>query len=127
MKRNYLLKSVLLGLAVFVATSAFASNKGNLHVSQAVEVNGQQLPAGDYQVRWEGSGSNVALSFMEGKKEVAKATAKEVDLGQRASDDAAVTNTSNGKISLSEIRFAGKKTALALVGSERAAMGDGSK
>ena len=127
MKLNHLLKSLLLGLAVFVATSAFASNKGNFHVNEAIEVNGQQLPAGDYQVRWEGSGSNVELSFMKGKKEVLKATAMEVDLGHTASDDAAVTNISNGKISLSEIRFAGKRTALALSSSDRAAMGDASK
>ena len=75
MKRNNLAKCVVLGLAVLIATAAFASNKGSLHVQEAVEVNGQSLPAGDYQVRWEGTGSDVQLSFMQGKKEVAKTSA----------------------------------------------------
>ena len=84
-------------------------------------MNGQQLPAGDYQVRWQGTGSSVEVSFMQGKKEVAKTSAKEVQLNQAPSTDTAVINHSNGKASVAEIRFAGKKTALSIGGSERAA------
>jgi hypothetical protein len=127
MKLNNLAKSLVLGLAVFVATGAFASNKGSLHIQEAVEVNGQQIPAGDYQIRWEGTGANVELSVMQGKKEVAKTAAKEVELQQASSYDAAIVNRSNGKASVSEIRFAGKKTALEIGGSDRASMGDSSK
>jgi len=126
MKLNNLTKAAVLGLALFVATGAFASNKATVHVDEAVEVNGQQLPAGDYQVRWEGSGSNIELSFMHGKKEVAKTSAKEVDLGKASPYDSAVIDHSSGKASVSELRFAGKRTALSLGSSDRASMGGSS-
>jgi len=127
MKLNNLAKAVMLGLAVFVATGAFASNKGNLHITEAVEVNGQQIPAGDYTIRWEGTGSNVELSIMQGRKELAKTKAKEVELEQASAYDAAVLQRNNGRASVSEIRFAGKKTALDIGGSDRASMSDSSK
>ena len=127
MKLNNLAKSVVFGLAVFVATGAFASNKGSLHIQEAVELNGQQIPAGDYTIRWEGTGTNVELSVMQGKKELAKTAAKEVELQQASSYDAAIVSHSNGKASVSEIRFAGKKTAFEIGGSDRASMSDSSK
>ena len=120
-------KTVAFGLTLLAAIGAFASNKGSFHASEAVEVNGQRLPAGDYQVQWQGSGSNVELSFMQGRKEIAKVTATEEDLQQAPSGDEAVISHSNGQASVSKIRFAGKKTAFALGGSDRASMGDASK
>jgi hypothetical protein len=126
MKLNNLIKSVVLGLAVLLATSAFASNKGSLHVQNPVEINGQQLPAGDYQLRWEGTGSNVEVSVMQGKKEVAKTSAKVIELKEAPSRDAAVVSQGSGKASVSEVRFAGKKYALALGGTEKAEMGQSS-
>ena len=113
MKLNNLAKFVVLGLAVLLATGAFASNKGTLNVQEAVQVNGQQLPAGEYQIRWDGTGSNVELSIMRGKKEVAKASAKVVELESASPYDSAVIDRSNGA-SLAQVRFAGKKFALAI-------------
>jgi len=116
----------VLGLAVLLATSAFASNKGSLHVADAVEINGQQLPAGDYQLRWEGTGPNVEVSVMQGSKEVAKTSAKVIELNQASTYDTAVVDHSGGKTSISEVRFYGKKYALALGGTEKAEMGQSS-
>ena len=121
MKLNNLAKSVVLGLATLLATSAFASNKATIHVQEAVQVNGQQLPAGDYQLRWDGTGSNVELSFMKGKKEVAKTTAKVVDLDEKQSYDSTVVDRSSGTPSVTQVRFAGKKYAL-VIGGEASAM-----
>jgi hypothetical protein len=126
MKLTNLIKSVVLGLAVLLATSAFASNKGSLHVQDPVEINGQQLPAGDYQLRWEGTGSNVEVSVMQGKKEVAKTSAKVIELKEAFASDAAVVDHSSGRASLSEVRFARKKYALAIGGTEKAEMGQSS-
>ncbi len=39
-------KGLLLGLALLLATSVFAANKGSLQVSDPVTVNGKQIPAG---------------------------------------------------------------------------------
>ena len=122
MKLTNLAKTMVLGLALLLATGAFASNKTSLHFSESVDVNGQQLPAGDYQVRWAGTGSSVEVSFLQGRKEVAKTTAKMVDLDNPSQNDAAVIDNSSGKATVSQIRFAGKKSALSLSGSDRASM-----
>jgi hypothetical protein len=125
MNRNSLLKSLMLGLAVLLATSAFASNKGSLHVQEPVQIAGQQLAAGDYQLRWDGTGSNVELSIMQGKKVVTKTTAKVIELKQPAAYDAAVVDHSGASPSVSEVRFAGKKYAIAIGGGEKAEANEG--
>jgi hypothetical protein len=126
MKLNHLAKTVVLGLAVLLASSAFASNKGSLQVREPLEVNGQQLAPGDYQLRWDGTGANVEVSFMQGKKEVAKGSAKVVALDKASNYDSAVVDHASGKASVSEIRFAGKKYVLAIGATEKAEMGGGS-
>ena len=123
---NHLAKTVVLGLAVLLASSAFASNKGTLQVRETLEVNGQQLAAGEYQLRWDGTGSNVEVSFMRGRKEVAKASAKVVTLDKASDYDAAIVDHSSGKATVTEVRFAGKKYALALGATEKAEMSGGS-
>jgi hypothetical protein len=119
---NHLAKTVVLGLAVLLAASAFASNKGSLQVREAIEVNGQQLAPGEYQVNWDGTGPNVEVSIMRGKKEVAKTTAKVVALDKASDYDAAVIDHASGKASVSEVRFAGKKYALAIGATDKAEM-----
>jgi hypothetical protein len=119
---NHLAKTVVLGLAVLLAASAFASNKGSLQVREAIEVNGQQLAPGEYQVNWDGTGPNVEVSIMRGKKEVVKTTAKVVALDKASDYDAAVIDHASGKASVSEVRFAGKKYALAIGATDKAEM-----
>ncbi|MFZ0798650.1 MAG: hypothetical protein WCA13_03010 [Terriglobales bacterium] len=122
MKLTHVAKTVVLGLAVLLASSAFASNKGSLQVREAVEVSGQQLAPGDYQLRWDGTGSNVEVSFMQGKKEVAKASARVVTLDKAYDYDSAVVDHASGKATVSELRFAGKKYVLAIGATEKAEM-----
>jgi len=127
MKWNHLSKSMVLGLAVLLASSAFASNKGSLDLQEEALVNGQKIPAGQYQLRWDGTGSDVELSFMQGKKVVAKTPAKVVERTQAASYDSAVVDHSDGNASVTEVRFAGKKYALHIGnGAEKAQLGGGS-
>jgi hypothetical protein len=127
MKLNNLAKTVVLGLAVLLASSAFASNnKRSLLVGEAFEVNGQQLPAGEYQVRWDGTGSTVEVSFMQGKKELAKTSAKVVPLDTVSYGDSAVVDHASGKAAISEIRFSGKKFALVIGPTDKAEMSGGS-
>jgi hypothetical protein len=123
---NHLAKTAVLGLAVLLATSAFASNKGTLQVHETLEVNGQQLAVGEYQLRWDGTGSNVEVSFMQGKREVAKTSAKVVALDRASDFDSAVVDHSSGKATVTEVRFAGKKYVLALGATEKAEMREGS-
>jgi len=115
MKAGNLSKGLLLGLTLLLATTLFAagdSNKGSLQTLSAVTVNGTNLPAGDYAVKWEGSGSNVQMSILKGKKVVLTTPAHLVELGAPAAADSAVVKNDNGNRLLSEVRFGGKKYAL---------------
>ncbi len=125
MKWNQAVKSLVLALAVVAATSAFASNKGTLHVNEAAQIGGQAVPVGEYQLRWEGSGPNVELSVMQGKKVVATVPAQVVELKEAFTHDAAIVDRAAGTRSITEVRFAGKKYSLA-IGGEKAEMGEAS-
>ena len=119
-------KSLVLGLAVLLATSAFAANKGSLQVQEPISVNGQQLAPGDYKVQWDGNGPNVELSIMQGRKVITKVPAHMVDLNKPSAADAAVVkNNGDGTKSLAEVRLSGKKYSLAV--GEEAAKADATK
>ena len=113
-------KGLLLGLALLLATSVFAANRGSLQVSDPVTVNGKQIQPGDYTIKWDGDGPNVELNILRGKDVVATVPARMVDLSRSPDRDSAVTVVnSDGRKSLNEIRFGGKKYAFA-IGEESA-------
>ena len=113
MKFATISKSLVLCLALLLASSAFAANKGNMQVGHNVTINGTTLKPGDYKVQWDGSGSNVEVTILLNNKIVTKASAHLVDLSSPASSNAAVTQTgSDGSSTLAGIRFEGKKYAL---------------
>ncbi len=108
-------KSLVLGLALLLATSVFAVNKGSLEVNDAVKINGKQLAAGEYTVRWDGAGPNVELNILHGKTVVATVPARMVDLDRSADRDSVLTSVNgDGSKSINQIRFSGKKFALAI-------------
>lgn len=127
MKSTAVSKLLVLGLALLLASSAFAATKGSLQLSNPTSVNGTQLKPGDYKVQWDGSGPSVEVSILQGKNVVAKVPAKLVNLDSAASNDAAVTQKgSDGVSALQGIRFGGKKIALEL-GQASDGMGGSSK
>jgi hypothetical protein len=128
MKFQSFCKSLLVGLALLLATSAFAAaNKGSMQLLDPVNVSGKQLPAGDYSVKWDGNGPNVEVNIMKGNKVVATTPARLIDLTSKPARDAAVVrNNDDGSRSLAEIHFGGKTYGLA-IGTESASMnGSGS-
>ena len=58
-----------------------ATNKGSMQVTYSLTVNGKQLPAGDYTVKWDGAGPNVEPTSCA-KNVVATAPARMIDLDQ---------------------------------------------
>jgi len=115
-------KGLVLGLALLLATSVFAANKGSLQVADSVNVAGKQLAAGDYKLSWEGNGPNVELNILQGKNVVATVPARVVELSKASQDSSAVVSSNgDGSKTLSEIRFSGRKYALA-IGGESASM-----
>lgn len=106
-------KSLVLGLALLLASSAFAATKASLSLLDPATVNGTTLKPGDYKLEWDGSGPSVEVSVMQGKKVVAKLPAKLVDLKSPAENSAAVVQKhDDGTSSLVGARFEGKKFAL---------------
>lgn len=125
MKTSKMIKGLLLGLSLLLAASAFAANKGSLSLSDTATVGGKQLPAGDYSVQWDGSGSQVQVNILKGKKIMASAPARMVDMERPAqADSAVVKQDGGGSRVLSEIRFSGKKYSLSF--GDEAAGGSGS-
>ena len=120
-------KSLVLGLALLLASSALAATKGSLQLSNPVTVNGTTLKPGDYKVQWEGPGPNVELSILQGKNVVAKVPAHVVELQSPANNDAAVTRKSDsGPNTLAGVRFQGKKIAIELGDASNSMQADGS-
>lgn len=121
-------KTMLLGLAVLLASTAFASPKASLSLSNPVTVNGATLKPGDYRVQWEGNGPSVEVSFLQGNKVIAKVPAQLVQLQAPSANDAALTQPNgSGPSALSGIRFQGKKYALDLAASTDAMQVGGAK
>jgi len=115
MKFATISKSLVLGVAVLLASSAFAANKANFTFNSPTTVNGTKLKAGDYKLEWEGTGSEVQLSFIQGKNVIAKVPARLVDLNNNSQNDAAIVKSNyDGTSTLTALRFAGKKYSLAL-------------
>jgi hypothetical protein len=113
MKSGKLYLGAVLGLTLLLTVSAFAANKGDLQVLSPVTVSGKTLPAGEYSVKWDGTGQNVQLSILKGKNVVATTPARVVNLDQSSQGNVALVKSgSDGNRSLSEIRFDGKKYAL---------------
>jgi hypothetical protein len=108
-------KSLVMGLALLLASSAFAGTKGSLELKNPTTVNGTKLKAGDYKFEWDGTGPNVEVSIMQGKNVIAKVPAKLVELSTPAQNTAAIVQKNDdGTSSLAGVRFEGKKYSLEL-------------
>ena len=100
----------LMSFAMLFATTAFAADKGSLHVQSTTMAGTTQLPAGEYTVQWEGPGPDVELKIKRHNRVKATVPAKVIPLDQPLREDAAILDTDgNGDRRLLEIRFLGKK------------------
>ena len=128
MKCATISKSVVMGLVLLLASSAFAATKASLSLQQPTTVNGTKLKAGDYKLQWDGSGPNVEVSIIQGKNVLTKVPAKVVDLSSPAQNSAAVvTVNGDGTSTLSGARFEGKRFALELGDSSEGTQAGSSK
>jgi hypothetical protein len=107
-------KGLLLGVILLLAASAFAANKASFRVNDPLSVAGKQLQAGNYTATWDGSGPDIQLNILQGKKVVATTPARLVNVDRTPEHDTTVVKMDNGNRSLSEIRFSGKKYVVAI-------------
>ena len=113
MKLSKFSRSALPGLALLLATSAFAANKankGSFEISEPLTVSGHELKPGQYKLTWEGTGGDVQAMILTHGKLVATVPAHLTDLNQPERNDAVVSRQNDdGSRSLTQIDFAGKK------------------
>lgn len=114
MKFSKVSMSLVGGLALLLASSAFAATKEHLALQNPTMVNGTQLKPGDYKLEWEGTGPDVEVSILQGKKVVTKVPAKVVELKTKAVANSSIINNADGTPSLAGVHFAGKTMALEL-------------
>jgi len=116
MKLSMIFRGALSGLALVLATTAFAankSNKGHFAVFEPVTVSGHELKAGQYKLTWEGTAPDVEAMILSEGKVVARVPAHVIDSLQSARYTSATSHKKgDGTASLTEIYFAGKKYAL---------------
>lgn len=97
MKSNSLLPLTMLFL---IPAFAFAGqrNSATVQLPGPVQVAGTELASGQYKMMWEGNGSDVTVSFLDGKKTVATAPAKLVSKPNNEEAIETVTEPGNTQV-----------------------------
>ena len=117
------LRFALLALACMLAINAFAKPKSeNITLYHDASLNGTNVPAGDYVVKYYTEGTNAQVKFMKGNKEVATANGQVKTLPKKAANSQVVMTEDGSSRSINEIDFGGKDTAISF-GSAGAAAG----
>jgi hypothetical protein len=113
MNTKNIAKGLLFGASLLLASAAFAGEKASVKVFETVKVSGKTLPAGVYNVSWEGTGSNVQVSIQKGKETVATIPAQlEASNSASASSGYSTRQEGDGSKSITTVFFAGKKYSL---------------
>lgn len=100
-------------LALTLSVTAFAKPKSeNITLYHDATLNGTNLPAGEYVVKYDVDGSNAQVKFLKGSKEVASANGQVKTLTKKAGSNQVVINNEGNGRSISEIDFGGKDTAI---------------
>ncbi|HLW53560.1 MAG TPA: hypothetical protein VKW06_12025 [Candidatus Angelobacter sp.] len=115
MKLSLSSRVLILAAGIALTTPAFAGGAGHqgyVTFGDSVQINGKQVPAGEYKVTWDGDGPGVNLHILRGSKEVATAPATVTPLNTKASEDAAETHSTGNGRELTALRFHGKSYQL---------------
>jgi len=103
----------LLALALTLSVSAFAGPKAEqVTLYHDATLNGTNLPAGNYVVKYNPDGSSTQVKFMQGNKEVASANGQMKTLPKKSGATQVVLNTEGNTRSISEIDIGGKDKAI---------------
>jgi len=122
---RFLAPFTMLVLAITLSISALAGTikKDTVTLSQDVQLNGTTIPAGDYKVTCETSGTTAQVKFMQGKKVVASATGHTKELGQKMPTARLLLTNSGGVASIQELDLTGTTTGV-VFGSAMANSGE---
>jgi hypothetical protein len=120
-----LARFTLLVLALTLSISAFAGSKSEtITLFHAAQLNGKTIPAGEYTVKCNNTGSNSQVTFLKNGKEVASANGQVKQLSNAPESNQVVTQDGNGSASISEIDFANSKTGVTFESATMSAGGN---
>jgi len=114
----------LVVLALGLSISAFAGAKSQtITLFHDAQLNGKTLPAGEYDVKCDTTGSNAQVKFLRNGKEVASATGQVKQLSNAPEHNQLVTTDGNGGATISEIDFAHSNTGVTFESSAMTSAG----
>jgi hypothetical protein len=109
--------SLLIVVMLALSLSAWANNAKTLSFHTEVTLNGSKLPSGFYEISWVSHSPEATVTFVKAGHVMVTAIGKWVERDVKYNTDAVVySNNPDGSHTLLEIRFAGRKQALAFAG-----------
>ncbi len=106
-----ILKVLIFAVAITMCLSAFAATSGDVTLRSEATLGTTKLPAGTYKVTVDGKGTDVKITFTQGKKVIATATGTLQESKTAPEFSAVVTDAKNGN-NISEVRVAKVKGSI---------------
>lgn len=101
------------GPPVVTSNPKAQNNKKSFQLDAAVQFFGKQMPAGTYQINWQGSGPTAQVDILQGSSVIASVRARVVVLNRKSPADTPGTRANpDGSLALESLRFAGQNFAL---------------
>ena len=106
-------RAALFIFALTMSVTAFAGSKSeNVTLYHDAQLNGKTIPAGDYTVKCDTSGSTAQVKFLRNGKEIASANGQVKQLSNVPDHNQVVTQDGNGAATISEIDFGHSNTGI---------------
>jgi hypothetical protein len=110
-------KTILTVLIVLLVVSAAFAGDTTVKFNSPTMVNGTQVAAGEYTIRYEIKGNTADVKILQAQKTIATTTAAVVENKDKSPYDGVVReNKADGTVSLKEIQFANKKQVIRFEG-----------
>ncbi len=110
--------------ALTMSISAFAGSKSEtVTLFHDAQLNGKTLPAGEYTVKCDTTGSTAQVKFLRGSKEVASASGQVKQLAATPQYNQIVTQDGGGVPTITEVDFGHSATGVSFDTSSVAAAG----
>ncbi len=117
-------RAALFIFALTMSVSAFAGSKSEtVTLFHDAQINGKTLPAGDYTVKCDTTGSTAQVKFLKSGKEVASANGQVKTLTTAPDHNQVIVQDGNGGATISEIDFSHSSTGVSFDSSNMANAG----
>lgn len=114
----------VLVFALAMSVAAFAASKSEtVTLYQDAQLNGKTLPAGDYTVKCNTTGTTAQVQFLRNGKEVASANGQVKQLNPAPESNQVVVQDGNGGGTISEVDFSHSGTGVTFAGASMAEAG----